>query len=386
MTTTPPQGAQSADPVREAAQALIDRYHAPSWKDGVPFVEFIQRLSTALAAPEGPAPTDPLDDAPVHASYKRMFEAAVVSLAEIDRLLGVEPDGCNDPETTVSALKDYIAGTTDAINARNEFVDAQYAAPEAPPPVEARQPEPEGQKLARMWLATHYTDEYDARDIEAMCWKILGHETAPDDLEAVAIIEGQPRATPLADWQKRAIDIGFNLRWCRTGASSTARQRSLDTPARVRFYEHDFYPLSNFSAFTLEWKDRRFDTSEAAYHWEKFVGNPTLMTAVQYAPSAHEAFKVAERNKPFRRADWDDVKVSIMRDILRAKAAQHEYVRRKLLATGDRELVEDSWRDDFWGWGPNRDGQNMLGKLWMEVRAELRNASPAATSTRKRTG
>lgn len=39
--------------------------------------------------------------------------------------------------------------------------------------------------------------------------------------------------------------------------------------------------------------------------------------------------------------------------------------------TGDRELVEDSWRDDFWGWGPNRDGQNMLGKLWMELRAEL---------------
>ena len=39
--------------------------------------------------------------------------------------------------------------------------------------------------------------------------------------------------------------------------------------------------------------------------------------------------------------------------------------------TGDRTLIENSWRDDFWGWGPNRDGQNMLGKLWMEVRAEL---------------
>lgn len=38
---------------------------------------------------------------------------------------------------------------------------------------------------------------------------------------------------------------------------------------------------------------------------------------------------------------------------------------------GDRELVEDSWRDDFWGWGPNRDGKNMLGKLWMELRAAL---------------
>ncbi|MNT41703.1 Swarming motility protein YbiA [compost metagenome] len=79
-----------------------------------------------------------------------------------------------------------------------------------------------------------------------------------------------------------------------------------------------------------------------------------------------------------RRPDWDDVKVNTMRSLLRAKANQHEYVRRKLLATGDRILVEDSWRDDFWGWGPNRDGQNMLGKLWMEVRAELRAAMAAA--------
>ncbi len=61
-----------------------------------------------------------------------------------------------------------------------------------------------------------------------------------------------------------------------------------------------------------------------------------------------------------------------MLSILRVKAEQHEYVRRKLLETGDRQLVEGSWRDDFWGIGPNKDGQNMLGKLWMGIRSELR--------------
>jgi ribA/ribD-fused uncharacterized protein len=162
--------------------------------------------------------------------------------------------------------------------------------------------------------------------------------------------------------------------------------RTLDTPSRVRFYEHDFYVLSNFSAFKLHWKGLPFDTSEAAYHWEKFSGDSgaaqLMRRFILTASSAHEAFKVAEHNKPHRRADWDDVKVGIMRDILRAKAQQHEYVRRKLLATGDRELVEDSWRDDFWGWGANRDGQNMLGKLWMEVRAEFA-AIDAARGTLK---
>jgi ribA/ribD-fused uncharacterized protein len=147
-----------------------------------------------------------------------------------------------------------------------------------------------------------------------------------------------------------------------------------DTDEQVFFYEQDFYVLSNFSAFSLQWSGLRFDTSEAAYHWEKFKSTDAddIRAQIRLAPSAHEAFKIAERNKQYRRSDWDDVKVGVMREILRAKVAQHEYVRRKLLATGDRELIEDSWRDDFWGWGPNRDGRNMLGKLWMEIRAELR--------------
>lgn len=148
----------------------------------------------------------------------------------------------------------------------------------------------------------------------------------------------------------------------------------LDTAERVCFYEQDFYVLSNFSAFTLRWEGRRFDTSEAAYHWEKFPDYTAIRFDIQSAPSAHEAFKIAERNKRFRRPDWDDVKVGIMETILFAKATQHEYVMRKLLATGDRELVENSWRDDFWGWGPNRDGRNMLGKLWMKLRAEFATA------------
>lgn len=152
-----------------------------------------------------------------------------------------------------------------------------------------------------------------------------------------------------------------------------ADNHKLDTDAQVFFYEQDFYVLSNFSAFRLTWRGIDFDTAEAAYHWEKFAGSEVwIAKAIRLASSAHEAFKIAESERNRRRPDWDAVRVDIMREILRAKAEQHEYVRRKLLATGDRELVEDSWRDDFWGWGPNRTGQNMLGKLWMEIRAELR--------------
>jgi ribA/ribD-fused uncharacterized protein len=147
----------------------------------------------------------------------------------------------------------------------------------------------------------------------------------------------------------------------------------LDTDTQIFFYENDFYPFSNFSAFRLDWKLLRFDTSEAAYHWEKFPDHPDVREAIRDAPSAHEALKIAERHKEKVRHRWADVRLGIMREILVAKVTQHEYVYRKLLATGDRELIEDSWRDAFWGWGPNRDGQNNLGKLWMDIRSALRD-------------
>lgn len=156
---------------------------------------------------------------------------------------------------------------------------------------------------------------------------------------------------------------------------------SLDTDEQVFFYEQDFYVLSNFSAFNLRWKSWEFPTLEHAYHWEKYAhknppgGECDACYVIRRAPSAHEAFKLGQVGLALRRPDWNDVRIGVMRDLLRAKAGQHEYVRCKLLATGERTLIENSWRDDFWGWGPDRDGQNMLGKLWMELRDELRAAA-----------
>ncbi len=152
----------------------------------------------------------------------------------------------------------------------------------------------------------------------------------------------------------------------------------LDSDDQVFFYEQDFYVLSNFSAFTLQWQGKRFDTSEAAYHYQKFIGWGTPQDQILRAPSAHEAYQVAQRWRHLVRDDWNSVRVDVMGEILRAKVAQHEYVRRKLLATGDRELVENSWRDGFWGWGADRSGQNQLGKLWMAIRAEIRTQELSA--------
>ena len=137
----------------------------------------------------------------------------------------------------------------------------------------------------------------------------------------------------------------------------------------IFFYEHEYYVFSNFSSFMLEWKGKLWPTSEYAYQAERFEDEGKIRNM----RSSHEAFKFAQDNKNLQVANWNDIKVGIMKEILKEKVKQHPYVMKKLLESGERELIEDSWRDDFWGWGPNKDGKNMLGKLWMEVRSEIKN-------------
>ena len=147
-----------------------------------------------------------------------------------------------------------------------------------------------------------------------------------------------------------------------------------DTEKQIYFYEHDFYVFSNFSSFKLLWKGYDWMTSEHAYHSEKFTDHPDLVEQLKQTRSAHDAFKFANANRDKYPSNWDDTKLGVMKKILHAKVLQHPYVKKKLLDSGDKTLIEDSWRDTYWGWGSEKNGENHLGKLWMEVRDEVRAA------------
>jgi N-glycosidase YbiA len=146
----------------------------------------------------------------------------------------------------------------------------------------------------------------------------------------------------------------------------------LDNEKQIFFYEQEFYVFSNFSSFQIEWKGELWMTSEHAYHSEKFE-DPGLREQIKQARSAHDAMKIVYANKDAYRKDWNEVRLNVMKEILKAKVDQHPYVKQKLLESESRELIENSWRDDFWGWGPNKDGSNHLGKLWMEIRSEIQS-------------
>jgi len=153
------------------------------------------------------------------------------------------------------------------------------------------------------------------------------------------------------------------------------RDSQLDTTGEVvGFYEREFYVFSNFSSFEVEWKGRIWKTSEHAYQASHFFDTaPELVDEIYNVKSAHEAFKIAKANADKAPSNWEELKVGIMEDIVRNKLQQNPYILHKLLQTGDRLIVEDSPKDDFWGWGPNRDGRNELGKIWMRLREEVKN-------------
>lgn len=71
------------------------------------------------------------------------------------------------------------------------------------------------------------------------------------------------------------------------------------------------------------------------------------------------------------RSDWEQVKGAEMLSILRIKFTD-PVLREKMINIGHAHLIEgNTWGDTYWG-VCNGQGQNMLGKLLMQVRDEIR--------------
>ncbi|WP_428542878.1 NADAR domain-containing protein [Profundibacter sp.] len=143
-----------------------------------------------------------------------------------------------------------------------------------------------------------------------------------------------------------------------------------------------FGGLSNMApGFPLRVNGVRIRTSEALYQACRFPHMPEVQRLIinQRSPMTAKM-----RSKPYRkvsRTDWNAVRVKIMRWSLRVKLAQNwSEFGRLLLATGDRPIVEQSRKDDFWGAKVAENGalvgMNVLGRLLMELRELLKSGEP----------
>jgi ribA/ribD-fused uncharacterized protein len=142
----------------------------------------------------------------------------------------------------------------------------------------------------------------------------------------------------------------------------------------IRFYRvnEPYGEFSNFAPYPIELKGQVWPTSEHYFQAQKFPGTEHE-EIVRLAKSPMVAARMGRSRERPLRLDWETVKDDLMREALRAKFTQHPQLRSLLLSTGDAELIEHSRNDCYWADGGDGSGKNMLGKLLMELRAELRS-------------
>lgn len=151
--------------------------------------------------------------------------------------------------------------------------------------------------------------------------------------------------------------------------------------------------LSNFYPCTIKYGpfngEKCFDgESEAPFPSVEHAFQASKTMSVGYQRSVRDAAtpQVAKQYGRLSRLrdDWEEVKVRLMEGFLRQKFSDPE-LKNKLILTGAHELIEgNTWHDNIWGdcrcsKCRSIQGQNMLGKLLMKIRAELMPTSDPRT-------
>ncbi len=138
-----------------------------------------------------------------------------------------------------------------------------------------------------------------------------------------------------------------------------------------RFYGRYRF-LNNFYHAVIEYEGLTFPSVEHAYQAAKTLDHSIRKEFTHGYMSAGDAKR--RGNSIDLRGDWLNVRVEIMRHLIRKKF-KHEGLKRLLINTGDEQLIEGNyWHDEFWGVDVTRRpwrGENWLGRILMEVREEF---------------
>lgn len=180
-------------------------------------------------------------------------------------------------------------------------------------------------------------------------------------------------------------------------APSVRKKSEANAPATVNeihFYRANEKPYGVFSNLyrrEIEFEGRRYPTSEHAYQAGK-ARKPEVREWILGAPTPSLAAMAAHGLYVWDVVpDWATIKFDRMRAVLRAKFEQHPDLGELLLSTGQARLVEvgtvNNAVNRLWGEVDGK-GENMLGVMLMEVRAELRAAQqpPAVLPADKGSG
>lgn len=144
---------------------------------------------------------------------------------------------------------------------------------------------------------------------------------------------------------------------------------------RILFYSTvgEYGCFSNFSRHPFTINGVLWRTSEHYFQAMK-TDDAAKQEAIRLAATPAAAAAMGRDRRLGLRADWDQIRDEVMLTALRAKFTAHEGIKRILLGTNRREIVEHTAKDRYWGDGGDGTGVNRLGQLLMQLRDELRAA------------
>lgn len=125
--------------------------------------------------------------------------------------------------------------------------------------------------------------------------------------------------------------------------------------------------FSNFSRHGFLLDGIYWPTAEHYFQSEKFLDTNLKVEIANLASPLEAAIYGRNKEKPLR-PDWEYIKIEIMRCAIYNKSNQNPDINEILLSTENYTLVEHTKNDSYWGDGGNGTGENMLGKLLMELR------------------
>lgn len=140
--------------------------------------------------------------------------------------------------------------------------------------------------------------------------------------------------------------------------------------------------LGNMSPYPIKWEGKTWRTSEALFQALRF-SDEEIREKIREQKSPMAAKMVAKPFKDsrlFEPVSADDI--HNMFTCILLKVEQHPELKEKLLETGDLLIVEDVTSRGARGtnllWGAmlkdgEWQGQNILGKVWMEIRKNLKD-------------
>lgn len=139
--------------------------------------------------------------------------------------------------------------------------------------------------------------------------------------------------------------------------------------------------LSNLSSgYPLRVNQLLIPSAESLYQATKYSAHPEIQREILKITSSLRVRSISRKYQAQTRPGWNEIKDQVMEWCLRLKLAQHWIgFGGVLLNTGDRQIVEQTSKNRFWGAAPSNKtgetllGENRMGNLLTRLRDEYAN-------------